>query len=267
MTLEEAIQAAHDGDVSAAVAIGDYYMKNEQLSQPERQEQALPWYEMAAEANDIYSARIAMHLRAQEANVIEILLGDSSQQQDLMHQAVQNWMNVVKWAHIVMLATDLDDNTRAEARKVYNDALFDYTKNLYYLGQYERALDAMQLAGNNDVRMQCLLGVCLYKLGAQNKNGNVLSQAYQRLSVLERVSWAQNPHDGLKEELIYYRAACYLATLRRLGQVGVQKDLGISVSVLSAAYDTLSTEKLKAAVQQDLSHYRKKTFGGYQYVE
>lgn len=74
-------------------------------------------------------------------------------------------------------------------------------------------------------------------------------------------------HDSLKEELIHCSAACYLATLRRLGQFGVPKDLEVSVSVLSAAYDTLCTDRIKAAVQQDLSHYRKKMFGGYQYVE
>lgn len=267
MTLEEAIRAANKGDVSAATAIGDYYMSNEQLSMPERQEKALPWYEMAATANDIYSARLAMHFRAAKANAIEVILGDSPQRDENMFDAAQNWIRVAQWANTVMYAPSLDENVRAEARRIHDDALFDYAKNLYYLGQYVRALEAAQLASNSDVRIQCLFGVCLYKLGAQNRNDSIMSQAYQRLSILERASWVRNPHDGQKEEMIYFSAACYLATLRRLGQFGVPKDLWISVTILSAAYDTLCTGRIKAAVQQELAHYRKKTFGGYQYVE
>lgn len=186
MTLEEAIRAANNGDVSAAVAIGDYYMSNEQVSMPERQEQALPWYEMAATANDVYSARLAMHFRAVKANAIEVILGDSPRRDDSMFDAAQNWIKVAEWAHVVMLAPGLDDNVRAEARRIFDGALFDYAKNLYYLGLYEKALDAAQLASNNDVRIQCLFGVCLYKLGSQNNSGNILGQAYQRLSILER---------------------------------------------------------------------------------
>lgn len=252
MTLEEAIQAANNGDATAALAVADYYYGDGK--DPDKEEAALPWYEKAGNGGNLKGAVVAMLIHSSDAEAYMMM--------NSYDNALNSWQAVSRWAIAAMDHSDANLKTKMLSVEKYNYAVFQMGVCLNEQGNPTAAISILRHADTTDVKSQLLLGICLVKEKQDDSAFPLLTLVKTASSYRETVGRA-----SMDEQLTFANASIVLSRFYRDGSVVGQKDYDEAVNILLMAKQIFAANSnITSALQKELSHYQKKLFGGYNYV-
>lgn len=256
MTLGEAIQAAKNGDVNAMMAVGQYYIDNNQVSE------AIEYIEMAGEEGVAKAMLMAMPLRVIMAQATKDL-GD-------LEGSIKHYEKIYYWSRYIINIGDTSDAgifTEEDYQMAYEyglNALFDGGVAYFFLGRLNDALDASE--GLQNIKLQVLHGLALFNIAT---NDSELHTAFQELQIVEKNDfYVKGGFCDNYDDMIVAMAAQSQALMYREGITGTQ-DLGTAYNILKLASDVIKSPKAKAQVDTELAHYKPQIIrgrlGGYRY--
>lgn len=256
MTLGEAIQAAKNGDTNAMMAVGQYYIDNNEI--PE----AIEYIEMAGEEGVAKAMLMAMPLR--------VIMAQATKKLNL-EDAIPHYEKIYYWSRYIINIGDtsdagiFSDEDYQMAYKYGLDALFDGGVAYFFLGRFNDALDASE--GLQNIKLQVLHGLTLFNMATSDAE---LQAAFQELQIIENNDFYVNGGfcDNY-DDMIVAMAAQSQALMYREGITG-SRDLSKAHDVLKCASNVIKSPKAKAQVDAELSHYKPQIIrgmmGGYTYT-
>jgi tetratricopeptide (TPR) repeat protein len=256
VTLQEAIDAANGGDVMAMLNITSYYLKDVNA---ETMEQALPWCEKAAYKGSWQGAKYAVIIH-NTYGVASMATGDWQSTIDDLYQSIT-------FSKMIIDFNSADAETINWATSTIKDAFYKialcYTKLKNY-GNAISALSALDCSGVSKARL--LKGVCTFCMAESNAD---FYNAYQLLSVFLEVSpeLLLSNTSGVTEEIALVMGYLFLAIILRTGEGGIHIDVNKAYMVTSNVYPSVQTVEARRMLSDELAHYQKKVFGGYQYID
>lgn len=254
MTFDELKQKAESGDVQAMTALGDaihthYTQQNEE---GKAIIESLPWYEQAAKLGSSYGAIMALV----GGQMIACVHKDSGDWNYLINAGY----SAPDLALTVMRSADSTEEMRSEAMNAVDFYNYNLALGLYSTGKTEDAaavLDGMGIKPQMTRLGTILRGLCLCATGHSR-------EAYEWLRVLEGNGKAILPDCADKYDTAIVAIA--YASLSMIYRT-FNNNCNRAREILLEGLAVIDEPKLNAVLQQKLSHYRKKMFGGYQYVE
>lgn len=257
ITLSELTQRAKNGEVKAMVALGDYYNQN----WAEYADEAEDWYEAAAKQGNCYAMMMTISLKKTHALVR--LVGLEVSGWDWVKQPLYE---AYRWCN--ELITCFHNNHPGIEKVDAAFALKNIKETSYYLALCkflsQDFAGILSLLDDTSLDSAALLkGVILFK-GAETASD--YEQAYSYLSRIENNREYAESKKIKEEDVIYGQAAAYASICLRMG-LGTAQNVNAAAQVLTTTLNTLHDERTKSIVSGELQHYRKKTFGGYVYVE
>ncbi|MCM1540214.1 MAG: hypothetical protein NC121_03030 [Blautia sp.] len=200
-------------------------------------------------------------------------------------EAIAEIGSVQKMASIVFNDDDFADGTDEKsgkdrfdiAEEYFREADYDMLICLMALEKEEKALSWLDNIKPDHLyyeKYRVLRGILLFSAAAKNRE--VLQAAYNELRVVEpdsayvpkKTEILNNFDEVQYEQINYMRAAWTLADMYRLGIPGI---LAVNVNhahdILESALSKLSDPDCKKSLEEELSHYKKKLFGGFQYLQ
>lgn len=255
MTLEEAIKAAENGDLSAAFSLGRYYLDQDE------HDDAIKWYEVVANA-DIPNAMTILvplymaqgHLRS--SKVMRSFYG--------IEDALSSFLNAYKWSKklvsIYETATPpVEQHVREKAINNMQEAAYFAALYSYICGKND---DALRIIPNtHDDRTDILRGVLLIEKDAD-------AYIHESLTLLSKIENNRTYGASEKSEVeddVYVQAALYLSMSYRKG-LGASINLEKALNVLKFVRNYAKDEEYIEHLDQEIRRYQPKLFGGYKYV-
>ena len=254
MELQEAIRLAEQGNVNMMYALGKYYSEKEE---DQLQETGWMWYERAADAGHIDALPIVCQYYEQMARTSETFYGYTT--------ALDYWRKAAHYANIyeqagcaVMQQASIDPTNLIE---LASGIRYQFALCCFMADDYS---DILQLYSHPEtVEEKILYGVSLTQAIADNSWDE--RQVFQLLSCVSDISYSRK-EKGTKEECVYTSAALTFSNLLRHG-LGAPINLDAAYNVLSATLCSLKDSDCIEILKTELSHYQKKLFGGYKYID
>ena len=276
MTFQEIVQAAKDGNqdaVKTIYAIGVGYTAPGKSQDFEYAESCM---ELAADLGLVEAAWDAMKLYK---------LGTYARMNICSwKEAIVEIRGVQKMASIVFNDDDFADGIDEESGKDRFDIAEEYFRESDYdmliclmaLGKDERALSWLDKIEPDHLyyeKYQILRGILLFSDAANNKE--ISPAAYNELRVVEpdsayvpkKTEILKNFNEVQYEQINFMHAVRILAEMYRMGIPGILTiDVNHAHEILESALTKLSDSDCKQVIEKELSHYKKKLVGGFQYL-
>lgn len=256
MTIQEAIERANGGDVEAMVALGDYY------SQEKAWSESLKWYETGAVQGSLYCIIQSMTLSS-----MSITAAKSLPDKDWMMESSEkcgkyaNMLLMAISSHPEQFKPESIEQFRSDALAKLSDARFHLALGIY-LGDktpngIARAVNELRLTDTSgNLAARILLGVILFEQ-------RDLDESYQKLNILT----------SSLETLLFRELDLFTYTIYGRGYLALSllclhlNDTDMAHSVLENGVRALSGyAEIRELLTAELSKYRKKLFGGYEYI-
>lgn len=258
MSLDEAIQAANFGSADAMVMLGDFYSKRDNPNYD--LDEAIKWYELAAEQGRAGAMFCAMLYRKEDA-VLSQMIGN-------LQSAFTSFSMSYKWAGSLIQSdaiNAMDDDKYNLCIDCYYGGLYGAAQSAYYdAKKYANALEFAKMAegaGNSPVRAkaQILEGLCLIKIGReyQGEQGvDTLAEALQKLTeAFSDKTYASTAKPKL-EEIAFAQGLLHLANFYRGGIPGKKSpDCAAAVDLIHTNIGFIEAEELKDMVLEQLGEF------------
>ena len=256
MTLDEARARADAGEVSAMMALGNYYANDK--SSEDSINIAYEWYQKAAEAGDS-DAILKMAKSSYEfASAMLPFLDQGGTYKDM----VRIMENSHKWTKKLvqnMSEMGIQGSALNDVTEFYTDSIV-WLSAVYSLDKnYTGIKQITEMVSFPAVR--ALYGFALYELGSTD---NELNTAFVFLeAAMHPDFWSNNYGGSLAIEMLRGGAAATLSAMYRV----LRRDNNAARDALATCLKYTTNPELRAALQEDMSHYKKTIFGGYRYVD
>ena len=176
-----------------------------------------------------------------------------------------DWNEIFNHARDILISVQkgealLDSESIASASEMYNDACYGLALVAYMRdNNYQRVVEMLNESHNHDTKAKVLLGLGLFNTGNYE-------DAYAVLNTISQDRAYANLEKDALEESLYAAGLHNLSNIYRIGLPGtVQQNLDSAVSILNMAISVIRDAEFRKILQDELSHYKKKLFGGYQY--
>lgn len=254
MTLEEAKALAEQGDVDAMMALASYY------SEEGDAEEAFRYYELAAECGNFMAILKVTEVANMSANLQMTMLEKAG---ICAPEFEEDLKKAYDWTtKLVDSAKTLDDPSKV-ATNVHDimmealsrlAAMYNVRKNYKDLASLTKGID--------DPYAQVVYGFALFQL---SENEREFKEGFNLLKNLENSAcWKDDFQKNLPERGLLVIMAVSLSCLYRT----VDNDIDSAYRVLEKALGYLTDDSAKEDIENEMStHYRKKLFGGYAYIE
>ena len=249
MTLEEAVQAAESGNVSAMNSLGDYYVEqNEYL-------EANTWFSKAASAGSPYGIHQSM--------LCDMMLAMADEDLGLWQDALDRWNAARAKALVLVQNEGVAEDFKTSARTHFlNTIVIGLGLGNTMTENYDAAI--AWLKESDDNRAKVLLGLCYYKRGGDGDLLQACAEAFPLLKIL-------NTEPDMKiATRIKWLCWNTLAFIYRVGDSladpSVKTDLAASYHCLEMALNLPDlSEKQAVFTREELKKYSKGLFGSYTY--
>ena len=249
MTVDELRKMWADGNKEAAMLLGEHYVEEKNYTA------AVYYYEEAAKEEDNWEAAYNAMLAARICGCEH--MGDRD-----YRMATTYFSSAIRWAEKLSegkLAQQVDVQYKRNVCDTLTGSIY-----LYCLASYvQEKSDAVlkMLPTPRETKTRLLRGVALQRAAITLDD---YREAFDFQTVIEDrtfkpVFW--------EEQVFLCEAAVNMAAFYQTGLDGrAAKDLSRSVDILKSAIDRVSHPQCKSALQEELSKYRPRFFGGYTYV-
>ena len=271
MTLEEAKALALQGDVGAMCSLGNFFV---QQNDADGIEEAVKWFNMAAEQGVPYAITMAVRVKLIEARYCWLMPEDAM----LYHFAKDEWQIAFDYAQRegkmffdqfpeTVQDAEIEGRTWKESFADFSEAAYNLGVCYCYLGDYQNAYKYGSRSSEPWANM--LKALCKFKLAETPEEMN---DAYEWLK--EEV-WSESFPSSFasrertkRDEAVFIEAALYYSAFLRTGAYpGGKPDLEQAYGWLKHVESCLQTQeqKMRGLLQKELSRYKKKMFGGMKY--
>lgn len=255
MTLEEAKTLADQGNINAMVALGDYYSKQED---EDAMEIAFQYYERAAEGGDWNSTVKMAQTTSQVAAVMFAMIEDGKHftSMDADFEKAFYW------------ASKLDNlvrslNINPDVQEFVEENLLTAVSRLgtlYYFDEKYKDLARITVDIEHPYA-QALYGLALFQLSDSDSE---VADAFRALRNVENEACWKKELQGKFSRMLPVEAGLHLSAMYRI----LENDIDSAYRVL----DMIASRTVDESIRQDVrgkmaSHFRKKLFGGYAYIE
>lgn len=248
---EELKRKAESGDVDAMTTVGDaiqtYYAQ--QGKPAAGVAEALPWYEQAANCGSVYGAYKSV--------LGKNILRAGSKSLGAWEKVIDISNDIFQYARIVLHDPDVVDKAKDQVAEIVEIAGYNFALALYLSHREEDVitfLDSTHIEKGMVEINSLLYGLC--KMSDP-------SEAYEWLHILEgNGKNLLSDTKDIYDESIIMNAYGTLSAIYRIQM----NDCDRARDVLLEGLEVIDHPELNALLQKELAHYRKKMFGGYQYV-
>ena len=249
MTYEEAVNRANSGDVDCMIMLGDFYLNNKNLDNYEQMKQALPWYENAAKLGSARGAEGAM--------IIYDFFGMANRSLNLWSDAISEYQNAYNCGTLMQKLSNSDNTSTSSISEKKNKYGFLIAYCQYRNDDYSDALDTLTQIPElqDDLKSNMLTGLCSFNL--ENPDSKNILSIYESQELTQVFETLQNE----EQELFLSLGYVYLTLFIR------DEDAARAYNILSKGLSEVCFPKAKDFLSSELSHYKKKMFGGYQYCD
>ncbi|MEZ3461381.1 MAG: hypothetical protein K1W23_04250 [Lachnospiraceae bacterium] len=262
MTIQRALAEAKRGNVQAMLQVADFYsrkMNREDDHYADNLSLALKWYEKAAQTGDVYALEMTSSGYA--------IFAEASIQIGAYEDSLREWTQVYRYA---LPLTSYPGYPRARRRQMHEQVMKSMYKAAYcncLLNRYDEALDILEKMSPEPYSKEMMLkGICLFEVAEQVRDFEIAYDALGYFDSLETFDCIRNAVDEL-EELVFAKGYMFLSIYYRTGLAGIFRNMNRAYSILSIVSDKVTGDMAWNVIQGELSHYRRKLFGGYQYIE
>lgn len=257
MTINEAIVEANSGNVEAMLAVADFYAKSEELGNG--MEMALQWYEKAAETGNVYGMEMA--------GITYMISASTSLAIGAFADSLEEWNRAFEKFHLLVQYEGYSLEKKRDIKKKAQQCIYKTIYCNVLLKRYEDALYILERISFKNVSKEMMLkGICLYHMAEETEN---YEEVYDILRYFESKSALSCLKDASNEleEMILSEGYIALSLFYRIGIAGVERDIDRAYSLLSMVADKIKGKMADEFIQEELSHYKKKLFGGYKYIK
>lgn len=256
MTLEEAIEKANKGDAEYMILVGDFFYKNESMDMAERLEQALPWYEKAAEAGNTNGAYRSM--------IFHEIYGLTNKQIGAWSEAADEYLKAFGYATKVLNSPELTEQTKPSVEQKQQEDCYQLAYCHYRMGNKKLAYSLSTASPEvaNHVKAKMLGAICAFDIAETEVDFSI---AESLLSIFDTYN-LEPIFSTIKdeaEEVSLATGYVYLSILFNK----FKNDTTKAFNVLTSGKKAIHTNGSRQLLEGELIHYKLKLFGGYQYVE
>lgn len=181
-------------------------------------------------------------------------------------EAEQRYKEIVEQVNKVFeIEEDLSDEERAELFSAFDDAIYNIAFARYVDEDYSGAIDLLTSAKPDLLKAKILLGTLLNRLASKGHGVDYFVKSAPLLGILEQQEeqvW-QEDIDSM-DDMMLGGAYLFLSMLYRYG-FGVKKDLHHAFEILQRGLQRVEDEGRRELLTQEMSHYKKGFFGGWEY--
>ena len=162
-------------------------------------------------------------------------------------------------------AEELSDEERDTVFQAFDDAIYNIAFARYVDGDYSGAIELLTSAESELLKAKVLLGTLLQRLASKGHGVEYFAKSVPHLRVLEQQEeqvW-QEDIDSM-DDMMLGGGYIFLSMLYREG-FGVGRDLQHAYEILERGARRVKDEDRQAAIKQEMSHYKKGFFGGWDY--
>ncbi len=253
MTEEEAVQLASKGNVDAMMALGMQYK--------DIPEKAARWFEMAAHKGNITAIDwMCAYLRIL-ASLEELASSPSNDEVIDKREKILNLLKLkidvfnskVKGYESINLNKLMSDLSEAEC---------DLETSYFYKGMLDEVNMMIQNKGvDNIIKREFIMYACINAYISEDRNKNKLR--FELLNKVENDLEYASAEKGVFEEAIYAITITKIAFFYREVYGNIDKAYQLLMTMLNY----MQSDTGRKTIANELSHYHKKMFGGYKYVE
>ncbi len=255
MTLDEALELAEAGNVTAMVAVAKYYTQEamENNAYQLADEKALPWYEKAASLGDAFSKKMAGHLHFMNAHATWKAFGVSYAQNDYEQEIGQALEFVLS---METPDSDLLQSIREDQAMFYLELAFTEDGDMPNRAYLEKTIEYMLPYATSYHYKEALqsLVIALSILGQELPQMGAVDTFVQAVMECES-DYSENELYKISYALIWFTVGNIY--LHGLGSYQANDDSAYHCFEKSCTYEDTFASMLKK--------FRKKLFGGYVY--
>lgn len=257
MTVEEIIAAANNGNVDAALALARFF---EESDSEDKYDNALPWYEKAAFAGSHEGLLKALIIHEVEAN--------SNKHFGDWDEMITHVTRIIALCKIVFDAADeFDEEEWVMVDEKFRYACYLIAVERYMRNDFEGALHRLErIEEEPTVMMKILRGCAVFDnaLETNTITGNVVKSVFSDLSPLEvSPELFVSDDTDYTDDYLLATGFFYLAGIIRNAPF---YDLQRAYNLLKNSLNYLITGQGRKMIEEEMTHYREKLFGGLQYV-
>lgn len=262
MTIQQALAEARRGNVQAMLQVADFYfrkMNQEDDHYTDYLKLGLEWYEKAAQTGDAYALEMTSLGYAVFAE-ISIQIG-------AYEDSLREWTQAYRYALPLVSYPGYPQARRRQMHDQVTKSLYKAAYCNYLLHRYNKAANILEKMSLQPCSKEMLLkGICLFEVAEQEIDFEMAYKALGDFASPETFDCIRNAVDDL-EEMVLAKGYMFLSMYYRTGLVGVTRDMNKAYSILSMVSDEVTGDMAWNVIQVELSHYKRKLFGGYQYIE
>lgn len=262
MTIQQALTEARRGNVQAMLQVADFYsrkMNQEDGHYADNLSLALEWYEKAAQTGDVY----ALEMTSSGYTIF----AEISIQIGAYEDSLREWTQVYKYTLPLVKYPGYSREKRQQMHEQVMKSMYKIAYCNYLLHRFDAAIDILEKMSPEPYTKEMLLkGISQFEVAEQIIDFEIAYEALGELEVQEMYDCIHNAVDDL-EEMVFAKGYMFLSIYYRTGLAGVPRDINMAHSILSMVSDEVTGEMAWNVIQGELEHYRRKLFGGYQYVE
>ena len=263
--MDELVKRAQDGDPQAMYDVGAvvFTSYNQKGNAAQGMHEALPWFKRAAAAGHVPAAyQVVLQ------SCMDMLSSRMLRDFDGVRDAA---LDIIESAEVVM--DDEGNDWHQEVYQKLQNAHYNLALSCYITKQKEEAevhAGQASVLDDNDRMAKVLWGLCIRQNDikrAESQGVHLreqdLGRAYDLLKVLEDgIEKVLPAEPDAFDQIIVGTAVGNLSTYYRM----VEYDNTKAYNILQEGINNLDHDDVRNMLSNELSHYRKKVFGGYQYV-
>ena len=254
MDLEKITSLAQNGDIPSMHKLAEYYFDCKEYYKADF------WYKKLYNNGLIGAVTLIALLNNHFAKMHMELDGLSDPETIPAIKEAYVWAKKKK-QHIVAGEISVDSQEKAEAIEEAEAAAYNLAIAHVFRKEYTEIASLSDDLVTTRGKIICGLG---RKLSAKSEAD--LYAAYEKLVVLERNTEYASKSKDSREEFIYTWALIELSNLCRCGVKNISADISRAFDILSFGNVYVKDTENKDSIQNELSHYNKKMFGGYKYI-
>lgn len=262
MTIQKSLAEAKLGNVHAMLKVADFYfrkMNREDDNYADNLNLALEWYEKAAQTGDAYELEMT--------SLGYAIFAEVSIQIGAYERSLREWTQVYRYALPVVSYPGYPRAKRQQMHDQVMKSLYKAAYCNYLLKRFDEALDILEKMSPEPYSKEMMLkGICLFEVAEQIRDFEIAYEALGDFDSLETFDCIWNAVDEL-EELVFAKGYLFLSIYHQTGLAGVSRDMNRAYSILSIVSDEVTGDMAWNVIQGELSHYKRKLFGGYRYIE